>query len=228
MKEFFIYEGKVALLLVAFYLLFKVLLSRETFHRLNRVILLGTSLLAFVLPFCVITYTREVSAAEACRLLTSISIEAMPPELLLSGPTIWPWLMLVWGLGALAVLMAGLIALFAAPMVSLFGLKDPLVAAASVTMVRLFAIRVAFRLFNVIFMSTLRAGGDSLFLMFLDCGVLWLVGVPLAFLGVHLGAPLWGVALCVYCDDIAKVAVGFVHLFRETWVKNVTAQIQEG
>lgn len=104
MKEFFIYEGKVALLLVAFYLLFKVLLSRETFHRLNRIILLGSSLLAFVLPFCVITYTREVSAAEASRMLTSISIEAMPPELLLDGPTIWPWLMLVWGLGALAVL----------------------------------------------------------------------------------------------------------------------------
>lgn len=105
MKEFFIYEGKVALLLVAFYLLFKVLLSRETFHRLNRVILLGTSLLAFVLPFCVITYTREVSTAEASRMMTSISIEAMPPELLLDGPTIWPWLMLVWGLGALAVLL---------------------------------------------------------------------------------------------------------------------------
>lgn len=108
MKEFFIYEGKVALLLVAFYLLFKVLLSRETFHRLNRIILLGTSLLAFVLPFCVITYTREVSAAEASRMMTSISIEAMPPELLLSGPTIWPWLMLVWGLGALAVLIKNL------------------------------------------------------------------------------------------------------------------------
>lgn len=108
MKEFFIYEGKVALLLVAFYLLFKVLLSRETFHRLNRIILLGTSLLAFVLPFCVITYTREVSVVEASRMMTNISIEAMPPEILLDGPTIWPWLMLVWGLGALAVLFKNL------------------------------------------------------------------------------------------------------------------------
>ncbi|MBR0452890.1 MAG: TonB family protein [Bacteroidales bacterium] len=105
MKEFFIYEGKVALLLVAFYLFFKVLLSRETFHRLNRMILLGTSLLAFVLPFCVITYTREVSAAEASRMMTNISIEAMPQEILLDGPTIWPWVMLVWSLGALAVLL---------------------------------------------------------------------------------------------------------------------------
>ena len=73
-----------------------------------------------------------------------------------------------------------------------------------------------------------RAAGDTLFACLLDTGTVWLVGVPLAFLGVHLGAPLWGVALLVYCDDIAKVAIGFVHLFREKWVKNVTAQIQEG
>ncbi len=73
-----------------------------------------------------------------------------------------------------------------------------------------------------------RAGGDTLFACLLDTGTVWLVGVPLAFLGVRLGAPLWGVALLVACDDIAKVAIGFVHLFREKWVKNVTAQIQEG
>lgn len=73
-----------------------------------------------------------------------------------------------------------------------------------------------------------RAGGDTLFACLLDTGTVWLVGVPLAFLGVWLGAPLWGVALLVACDDIAKVSIGFVHLFREKWVKNVTAQIQEG
>ena len=73
-----------------------------------------------------------------------------------------------------------------------------------------------------------RAGGDTMFACLLDTGTVWLVGVPLGFLAVFLGAPLWGVTLCVYCDDIAKVAVGFVHLFRENWVKNVTAQIQEG
>ncbi len=73
-----------------------------------------------------------------------------------------------------------------------------------------------------------RAGGDTLFACLLDTGTVWLVGVPLAFLGVWLGAPLWGVALLVACDDIAKVSIGFIHLFREKWVKNVTAQIQEG
>ena len=73
-----------------------------------------------------------------------------------------------------------------------------------------------------------RAGGDTLFACLLDTGTVWLAGVPLAFLGAWLGAPLWVVALLVSCDDIAKVAIGFVHLFREKWVKNVTAQIQEG
>lgn len=73
-----------------------------------------------------------------------------------------------------------------------------------------------------------RAGGDTLFACLLDTGTVWLVGVPLAFLGVWLGAPLWVVALLIACDDIAKVSIGFVHLFREKWVKNVTARIQEG
>ncbi len=72
-----------------------------------------------------------------------------------------------------------------------------------------------------------RAGGDTMFACLLDTGTVWLVGVPLAFLGVWLGVPLWAVALLVSCDDIAKVALGAVHLCREKWVKNVTAQLQE-
>ena len=131
--------------------------------------------------------------------------------------------------GALAVLMAGLIALFAAPMVSLFGLKDPLVAAASVTMVRLFAIRVAFRLFNVIFMSTLRAGGDSLFLMFLDCGVLWLVGVPLAFTGVyslHI-TTIAGLFALLQLEQLVRLGIGYGRYRQGKWCRNLTVETQK-
>ena len=80
----------------------------------------------------------------------------------------------------------------------------------------------------VLVVGIFRAGGDTMFACLLDTGTVWLVGVPLAFLGVWLGAPLWVVALLIACDDIAKVTIGFIHLFRETWVKNVTARIQEG
>ena len=46
-----IYQIKVGLCLIAFYLLWKLLLSRETFHRFNRVALLTVMALAFVLPW---------------------------------------------------------------------------------------------------------------------------------------------------------------------------------
>ena len=46
-----IYQIKVGLCLIAFYLLWKLLLSRETFHRFNRVALLVVMVLALVLPW---------------------------------------------------------------------------------------------------------------------------------------------------------------------------------
>ena len=48
------YQIKVGLCLIAFYLLWKLLLSRETFHRFNRVALLVVMVLAMVLPWPVL------------------------------------------------------------------------------------------------------------------------------------------------------------------------------
>lgn len=45
------YQIKVGLCLIAFYLLWKLLLSRETFHRFNRVALMAVMALALVLPW---------------------------------------------------------------------------------------------------------------------------------------------------------------------------------
>ena len=60
MLNFFIYEAKVALLLAVFYVCYRVLLSRETFHRLNRIVLTGSVIVSFLLPFCVLTVHRTV------------------------------------------------------------------------------------------------------------------------------------------------------------------------
>lgn len=58
--EFIIYELKAAVLLAVFYMFYRLLLSRDTFHRFNRVTLLVISLLSLVLPLCVITIHRTV------------------------------------------------------------------------------------------------------------------------------------------------------------------------
>ena len=55
-----IYQIKVGICLIAFYLLWKLLLSRETFHRFNRVALLTVMALAFVLPWVKLSLDTSV------------------------------------------------------------------------------------------------------------------------------------------------------------------------
>ncbi len=58
--EFLKYDMKVAVLIAVFYLFYRLLLSRDTIHRLNRVVLLATAVASFALPFCVFTFHHTV------------------------------------------------------------------------------------------------------------------------------------------------------------------------
>ncbi len=60
MLEFLTYDAKVAVLIVVFYLFYRLLLARETFHRVNRVVMLSTAVASFLLPLCVITIHHSV------------------------------------------------------------------------------------------------------------------------------------------------------------------------
>ncbi|MCK8623756.1 M56 family metallopeptidase [Prevotella sp. E13-27] len=60
MMQFLIYDLRVAILIAVFYMFYRLLLSHETFHRVNRMVLLFTSLASFVLPLCIITMHRTV------------------------------------------------------------------------------------------------------------------------------------------------------------------------
>ncbi len=64
MIEFLIYDAKVAVLIAAFYMFYRLLLARETFHRVNRIVLLLTAVASFVLPLCVITLHETVVMAQ--------------------------------------------------------------------------------------------------------------------------------------------------------------------
>ena len=64
MTEFLIYDLKVAALMVVFYMFYRLMLARETFHRVNRLVLLTTAVASFVLPLCVITLHETVAMAK--------------------------------------------------------------------------------------------------------------------------------------------------------------------
>ena len=108
MTEFLIYQGKAAIALAVFYMFYRLLLSKETFHRFNRIVLLGTAALSFVLPLCVITLKEVVVVPAMTGSSEAIIGEvaetvAMVPEV--SVP-IWPVVLCsIFALGALAVLI---------------------------------------------------------------------------------------------------------------------------
>ena len=60
MAEFLIYDLKVAVLIAVFYFCYRLLMERETMHRLNRIVLLSSILLSLVLPLCVITLHETI------------------------------------------------------------------------------------------------------------------------------------------------------------------------
>ena len=77
------YQIKVGLCLIAFYLLWKLLLSRETFHRFNRVALLLVMALAMVLPWIQFTIASPAPVANPIVMLEELIItpaSAAQPE----------------------------------------------------------------------------------------------------------------------------------------------------
>ena len=72
MVEFLIYDLKVATLIAVFYMFYRLLLSHDTLHRMNRVVLLTTAVASFVLPLCVITMHHTVVVEAQAPLLSPV------------------------------------------------------------------------------------------------------------------------------------------------------------
>ncbi len=64
MVEFLIYDLKVAALIVVFYFCYRLLMERETMHRLNRIVLLSSIVLSLALPLCVITLHKTIEVEQ--------------------------------------------------------------------------------------------------------------------------------------------------------------------
>ena len=82
MLSFLIYDLKVAALLVVFYMFYRLLLERTSLVHFNRVVLLLTAVLSFVLPLCIITVHEYVEAIP----VTATTIETAGNEILQQAP----------------------------------------------------------------------------------------------------------------------------------------------
>jgi putative MATE family efflux protein len=69
------------------------------------------------------------------------------------------------------------------------------------------------------------AGGDTKFGFICDCITLWLIVVPLGFLGAFVWKlPIWVVYIFINMDEWVKIPAVFVHYRKYNWVRNLTRE----
>ena len=107
MMDFLFYDGKVAVALLVFYLFYRFLLKKETFHRFNRIILVGTAVLSFLLPLCVITIHKPMEMTPDWNDMPMVmGEEAFPATMPMEAATVGagtPW----WQIALIALFWAG-------------------------------------------------------------------------------------------------------------------------
>ena len=78
-----------------------------------------------------------------------------------------------------------------------------------------------------IVVGILRAGGDTRFSLFLDGIIIWIVGVPMAYLGAFVWHfPVYLVYLCAMSEEATKWVLGLRRYLSRRWINNLTVQVE--
>jgi Na+-driven multidrug efflux pump len=80
-----------------------------------------------------------------------------------------------------------------------------------------------FRAFNMaMVIGVCRAGGDTVFCIFYDIALMWIVALPLgAVAGFVFNAPVWVIYLCINTEEPVKMFLGLWRLKTGKWLHNV-------
>ncbi len=76
----------------------------------------------------------------------------------------------------------------------------------------------------LLIVGVLRAGGDTRFAFIVDAGLIWSIGVPMAFIGAFvLHLPVYYVYPLVVSEEFAKFVIGLLRFRSRRWVNNLAA-----
>ncbi|MBR0373894.1 MAG: MATE family efflux transporter [Mogibacterium sp.] len=123
----------------------------------------------------------------------------------------------------LAAFLVTVLIILAKPLVALFG-QDEATSSLAVTIVFVFAVKAALRMYNFLIFCILRAGGDAKIIQFLDSGLEWLVGLPCAFLSVTV-FHLKGIALVLLIaqiEQLVRMILGMKRVRTYKWAEDLT------
>ncbi len=131
------------------------------------------------------------------------------------------------GLGIVGGLIIGLILQAVKwPILSLYNVSPEVIYDAS----RLLNVVSAFLWIRVnnmtIVVGILRAGGDTRFSLFLDGIIIWIVGVPMAYLAAFvLHLPVYYVYLFAMSEEVTKWLLGVPRYRSRKWIHNLARQL---
>ncbi len=131
------------------------------------------------------------------------------------------------GLGMVGGLLTGLLLqLVKAPILSLYNVSPEVIENAS-RVITVIAFVLWMRVNNMtIVVGILRAGGDTRFSLFLDGIIIWIVGVPMAYLGANVWhLPVYFVYLCAMSEEAAKWFLGIWRYRSRKWIHNLTQHV---
>ena len=109
----------------------------------------------------------------------------------------------------------------------LYHISDPAVYASCRSLLSVYGFKAFLRVFTYVMFCTLKAGGDSRIYNLLDSGIMYAVGIPIAFAGVYLG--IQNVVLLVLLCQIEQVVRFLLTLKRYNsykWANNLTELVQ--
>ena len=132
------------------------------------------------------------------------------------------------GLGILGGLLIGMILQFVkAPILSLYKVSPEVIENASF-LINVITFFLWIRVNNMtIVVGILRAGGDTRFSLFLDGIIIWLVGVPMAYIAAFvLHLPVYFVYLFAMSEEATKWLLGVSRYRSRKWINNLAAQVE--
>jgi Na+-driven multidrug efflux pump len=100
---------------------------------------------------------------------------------------------------------------------------SPSVLTATTQMFLVLCCAYPFRAFNMaMVIGVCRAGGDTVFCIFYDIGMMWIVALPLgAVASFVFHAPVWVIYLCINTEEPVKMLLGLWRLKTGKWLHNV-------
>lgn len=90
-----------------------------------------------------------------------------------------------------------------------------------------FILYMPFKMFNFVnIVGVLRSGGDTKMCLILDTSSVWLIGVPMAFLGgLYLRQTIAVVYAMVMSEEVYKAVVGYLRYRQKKWLRNLAVEL---